>query len=60
MSMEQALIVGINTMSSMQKMAKLIKFAETKEDIMYILERMNTELEERVAQINEISLKNSM
>ena len=54
MTVEKAIEIGINKVTTIQKMAELIKTAEKKEDILYILERMQTELDNGLIEIEQI------
>lgn len=58
MSMGEAIQIGINKLTSVQKMAHLIKMADTKKDILYILEKMENELSEGIAEIDQIEKNN--
>ena len=48
------LTIGIERMIIVKGMAKTIEIAETKEDILYILQKMQDELKEGVAEIDQI------
>ena len=54
MSVEKAVEIGINKMLTVKKMAELIKTADTKEDILYILKRMQTELDNGLIEIEQM------
>jgi hypothetical protein len=57
-NISRGLEIGIERMKIVNEMAKLLKFADTEEDIKYILERMNTELEEGAAEIDQMLSQN--
>lgn len=44
--------IGIERMKIVNEMAKLLTFADTKDDFQYVLERMHNELEEGIAEID--------
>ena len=49
-----ALGVGIETLNGMKNMAQVIRIAETKEDILYILQTMVDELETSLKEIDNL------
>jgi len=54
MSVEKAVKIGINKMITVKKMAELIKTADTKEDILYILKKMQSELDNGLIEIEQM------
>lgn len=58
-NISRGLEIGIGQMELVREMAKLLTFADTEEDIKYILERMHTELEEGAAEIDQMLSQNA-
>jgi len=54
--MEHAVQIGIDKLTIVRNMAKLIRTAETKEDIYYILEKMAAELQEGIDELEGFSI----
>jgi hypothetical protein len=50
--------IGIERMKIVNDMAKLLPFADTKDDFVYILERMHNELEEGNTEIDQLLSQN--
>ena len=53
-TMEKVVEIGIEKIIRIKKMATLIKTTEKKEDILYIFERMKTELSDGIMEIEQI------
>lgn len=52
---EQIIQIGINKLIAIKKMAELLKFADTKEDVLFILEKMKSELADGLTKIDKIN-----
>jgi hypothetical protein len=50
--------IGIERIEIVKEMAKLLTFADTKDDTQYILERMYNELEEGITEIDQMLSQN--
>ena len=57
-SPEQILDIGIERLKMTREMAKLIKHAETKEDVRLILETMEKELDTGITEIDMLCSQN--
>ena len=57
-NISRGLEIGIERMEIVNEMAKLLTFADTKEDFQYILERMYTEREEGITEIDQMLSQN--
>ena len=55
MSSEQVVQIGINKLKTIGEMTKLFKLAYTKEDILFILEKMKNELADGLTEIDKIN-----
>ena len=55
---ERAIDIGIERIELVREMTKLLTFADTKDDFVYLLERMNNELEEGVTEIDQMLSQN--
>ena len=49
---DKVLNIGIQRISDVREMASLIKIADTKEDILFIFEHMNEQIDEGIAEID--------
>lgn len=50
--------IGIERIESVKEMTKLLTLADTKDDFVYILERMHNELGEGIAEIDQMLSQN--
>ena len=57
-NISRGLEIGIERMEIVREMATLLTFADTEEDLKYILERMHTELEEGMTEIDQMLSQN--
>ena len=55
---ERAIDIGIEKIELIREMTKLLTFADTKEDFIYICERMHDEIEDGIAEIDRMLLQN--